>query len=177
MTPDITLGDGQACLFYGQSLVAMGGELIIEDDPDLRRLLPGEDPQEPAILMLASRVFLRGCVDDQPEACRPHDTSFSNWSAGRYPRQTIPCQVIDATGQAGRVQNCKSNNFAHPAAAAAEHRNATAVYIWPDGNRTLVCDDVSIPQLNGMGPRIRAQEIRINGATRRQFCTAPSEVQ
>ncbi len=175
MVEEISIGDGQACLFFGQSLIANRIDLAMENwasiavEPVTRDTLP--DSLIMDVLTEASRAFIRGCADDIAEACTAFDKLLADWAKGDHPRLAAQCRVEDAQGRVTSAKTCSQFSIHLPGSGSAR---SSRVYVWPDGDRTVVSEDAGDPRLNDApAERYRSEDgancLR-NLTTGRSFC-------
>ncbi len=175
MVEDITIGDGQACLFFGRSLIANRIDLAMENwagisvEPVTRDALPESLIMD--VLTQASRAFIRGCADDVKEACTAFDKLLADWARGDYPRFAVECRVEDAQGRVISAKTC--NQFSIHLPDSGSDRSSM-VYVWSDGDRTVLSERDGDPQLNDATAETHRAEdgarcLR-NLATGRSFC-------
>lgn len=182
MVEDITMGDGQSCFLYGQSLVAQRGH--VESQGRGSGYFPAKtddgaegDDRIQRNLTSASRAFLRGCMDDRPESCKAHGDLLNDWTQGRYPSPTSACRIMDGAGQMAPEKLCQSFAFFLPPPEGAGDQQAARIFVWPDGDRTVVSYDQGNPTLNGapgewVAPEGAWECVR-SSVTGRSFCYAP----
>ncbi|MFV0410212.1 MAG: hypothetical protein ACK5LJ_11105 [Paracoccus sp. (in: a-proteobacteria)] len=140
---NITTGDGEACLFLAQTLIA-------ERDSVARNMLIPEDEAVSdnlimEVLALASDAFKRGCDDGISQSCQGTVDLLENWSRGDYPRADRQCWIVDATNQPGARKDCASFDI-H---LSANDERPSTIYIWPDRQRTIVSVSENGTRLNG----------------------------
>ena len=171
-------GDGQACFFYGQSLVAQR-ERPFADAPASTDREPGASTGSVVAgnLTEASRAYLRGCTDDVAQSCAAHARLLQLWSGGGYPRDSFQCRVIDAANQTTPAKTCQRFSFYLPAPEGSGEDGWASVFVWPDGDRTVTYDDYAAPRLNGANADWSVTDgdwkcLR-NSATERSFCFKP----
>lgn len=175
MVKDISIGDGQACLFFGQSLLANRIDLAMENwagiavEPGTPEALP--DSLIMDVLTEASRAFVRGCADDIKDACTAFDKLLADWADGDYPRLAVQCRVEDAQGRVISAKSC--NQFSIHLRDSGSDRSSM-VFVWPDGDRTVLSERDGDPLLNNaLAETYRSEDgarCRRNLATGRSFC-------
>lgn len=144
MVEDIAIGDGQSCLFFGQSLMAQHARITPEEEsPGYRKAMPEDGTPEDLSrqnLIAASRAFLRGCMDGRAEACTAHADLLAAWSRGEHPRRAQSCRIMDAKGRMGPEKLCQRFGFYLAPPEGLADQSAASIFIWPDGDRTVTYD-------------------------------------
>jgi TPR repeat protein len=170
--------DGEGCLLYGELLIR-DREAIAVRDRDLEgAALPqsADAASMQYILEDASRAFQRGCKSRIPLACAANKDLLAQRIDGAFGFETIECFVRDMGDPEFRVQTCRTlkqfPNFNDPDTQADPLREA--IFIWPDGDRTIVQQSGDVWRLNGnrtsglvAGP---SYDCIANPATGREFC-------
>ncbi|WP_405402677.1 hypothetical protein [Paracoccus sp. Ld10] len=179
MPAELGQRDGQACLLYGQALVAQR-ETALADAPSVYGDPVIDDEERDAViaqnLTEASRAYLRACTEEIADACTAHATMLRQWSDGAYPRYDLQCRVIDAQGTMAPAKTCQMFLFYLPAPDGNSDDGWTNVFVWPDGDRTVMFGSDGEPTLNGVpGTWIRPEsgwDCIQSSATGRSFCYA-----
>lgn len=143
-------GDGEGCLYMGRFLLDHHGQLVPQPyDGD-----PTPDTDEArriAMARAASHAFSKGCLSKWQPSCAANERLIRDWIAGAYPVQMATCQIRGADGQLRSEKPCRMIRYHVPQITDDEARyiHDETVYIWPDGDQTLVRDGDPQALLNG----------------------------
>lgn len=124
--------DGEGCLLYGNRLIA---------DRD-RVAQQGHERGESAYTSLqeASRAFQRGCATRIPLACEANDKLLARELSGEFGFAKVPCFLRNPGQRTHAARKC--GLVRHHLNLAGEEAEDTApfenIYIWPDGERTVL---------------------------------------
>lgn len=173
-------GDGEGCLYYGQILLEFRNRLHWGPEPDVDDTEPVDDTDLIRTASTASYIFSEGCLSHWQAACEARETLVANWIAGAYPHDRTTCQIRDAEGRITSDKTCSMVSYAVPVDGPADDDSILGehLYIWPDGDRTLVTDGDGSPTLNGSpaGFYTSAEDGMLcqqNSETGNSFCTLP----
>lgn len=181
--PFVKTTDGESCIKYGNILLDALGQLGQTGAPKL--ILPGnmyDDTESPiGIGSEASRAYDMGCMDSIEQACQLNRKLLNDWSNGRYYHSRVRCRVEDDSGIVRSDKVCRAFPFYQAAGQLKEQRNQVRldVYVWPDGDRTVVYQKDGRWLLNELvtdGPR-RDNETNCwrNPVSKRSFCATALE--
>lgn len=176
--PYVKTTDGEACIKYGNILLEAINHLGQTDAPKL--ILPGnmyDDSQNPiSIGSEVSRAYDMGCMDNIEQACELNRKLLNDWSTGRYPHNDVRCHVQDDRGSVSSDKKCRAFSFYQAAGKLKEQRHQVRleVYVWPDGDKTVVYQKDGTWLLN----EVITDGVRRDGATncwrnpisKRSFC-------
>lgn len=181
--PFVKTTDGESCIKYGNILLDALGQLGQTGAPEL--ILPGyiyNDTESPiGIGSEASRAYDMGCMDSIEQACQLNRKLLDDWSHGRYFHSRVRCRVQDDSGTVRSDKTCRAFPFYQAAGQMKEQRNQVRldVYVWPDGDRTVVYQKDGDWLLN----ELVTDGVRREGATscwrnpvsKRSFCVTALE--
>lgn len=179
--PRVRTTDGEACLNYGDLLVAM----VRQNETPTQPLLfahreDGEDPTPPLVLAEASRAFDMGCMDDIGQACAANKRLLDEWSTGDLPFDRFTCQVRSATGEVVSDRSCRGLIVYQAAAEMKQSREQIGlnVYVWPDGDRSVTYIKDGVWRLNEVRTDYPARDGAAtcwhNPISTRSFCVTPT---
>ena len=140
--PYVKTTDGESCIKYGNILRDALSHLNETGSPKL--ILPGnmyDDTESPiGIGSEASRAYDMGCMDSIEQACQLNRELLDDWSKGRYLHNRVQCRVLNDKGTVLSDKVCREFPFYQAAGQAKEQRHQIRleVYVWPDGDRTVV---------------------------------------
>ena len=139
------VGDGEGCLYMGRLLLEHRGRLgwhASDRAPSLSAEPAVNDPTLISTVQDASRAFAKGCLSNWQGACDANEGLAGDWIAGAYPHLTATCQIRDADGDLRSEKPCQMIRYVVPVIVDADNRNIhdETVYVWPDGDRTVVRD-------------------------------------
>lgn len=177
-------GDGEGCLHYGRTLVENRARL--RHEPETGRAVvyaeppPADEETTVWITHSAARAFVTGCRSRWQAACEANDRFVADWIAAGHPADPSPCQIRGGDGGITSQQTCALIAYARvePVGEVSDAMIWESVYIWPDGDRTLVKDDGTHLWLNGRsaeaydGGGLRCLR---NPESKRSFCAAWEE--
>ncbi|TDK23738.1 sel1 repeat family protein [Luteimonas aestuarii] len=179
MVDDIRTGDGQSCFLLGQSLVTLRDKVVPQGAGYRYRAATTGDPAPEARprdnLVVASRAFLRACMDGRTEGCKAHAELLGAWSTGGHPRTPLRCRLMDAAGQMAPESVCQRFDFYLSSPAGTDDQSPASVFVWPDGDRTILVGDDMAPTLNGAAAEWSVSghwECARSAVTGRSFCLA-----
>lgn len=181
--PFVKTTDGEACIKYGNILLDTLNHLGETGAPKL--ILPGnmyDDTQNPiGIGSEASRAYDMGCMDNIEQACQLNRKLLDDWSNGRYLHNRVRCRVQDDRGSVSSDKICREFPFFQAAGQLKEQRHQVRleVYVWPDGDRTVVYQKDGTWLLN----EVTTDGVRSDSATncwrnpisKRSFCVETLE--
>lgn len=152
------LADEQACLFLGQLLVAER-KTLTRDPFDFHFEPRQADLGDPAkieaeLMTLASQAFLIGCkggsAGPYPQACEGQKDLLSRWTKGEFPTEPVACTTIGTNGIMAPAQQCASFTvYLSEAFDGGGQDFPAAIYVWPDGQRTINVEWMETTRLNG----------------------------
>lgn len=172
--------DGEGCLLYGEQLIRDRETIYLNDRdfPEDAAVPQSVDAAEMQyVLEEASRAFQRGCKTRIPLACDANTDLLTQRLNGAFGFDTTDCFVRDKGDPDFIVQTCRSltqfPNFSDPDTQSDPLHEE--IFIWPDGDRTIVQQSGDVWRLNGnrtsglvAGP---SYDCVANPATGREFCT------
>lgn len=181
--PFVKTTDGESCIKYGNILMDALAQLGQNGAPKV--ILPGnmyDDTENPmGIGSEASRAYDMGCMDSIEQACQLNRKLLDNWSNGRYFHSRVRCRVQDDSGIVRSDKTCRAFPFYQAAGELKEQRNQVRldVYVWPDGDRTVVYQKDGNWLLNELVTdgvrRDRATSCWRNPVSKRSFCVTAIE--
>jgi hypothetical protein len=180
--PYVTTTDGEACIRYGTLLLDARSAAERTGIPHI--ILPGQmygtRLNSADTVSEASRAFDMGCMDNIEQACALNRKLLNDWSKGQFSHQLARCRVQDDRGPVSSDKTCRAFSFYQAAGQQKQQRQQIrlAVYVWPDGDRTVVYQKDGRWVLN----EVTTDGARDDGATRcfrnpvskRSFCVTPS---
>ena len=172
-------GDGEGCLYYGRMLIE--NRALLSSDPmnETANVFPAPPPPAERttawIMDMAAHAFFTGCRSRWQAACTANDGFVADWIAAGEPAQERACQIRGDDDRIASQQSCNLIAYARvePVGNVPDAVIWESVYIWPDGDRTLIKDDGQRIWLNGKpseaydGGSMRCLR---NPETRRSFC-------
>lgn len=146
--------DGEGCLLYGQRLIEDRRRVWIrESDIGEGDTMPADPHAVMAHFALeeASRAFQRGCATAIPLACEANETLLQRLLHGEFGFQTTRCFVRDRGDPRLAPRTCRSvmRYPNHQSRAESSSSLTETIYIWPDGDRTVLRKADTIWRLNG----------------------------
>ena len=171
--------DGEGCLLYGQRLIEDRRRVVIrESDIGEGDTMPADPHAVMAHFALeeASRAFQRGCATAIPLACEANETLAQRLLDGEFGFQTTGCFVRGRGDPRPAPRTCRSvmRYPNHESRADSSSSLSETIYIWPDGDRTVLRKADAIWRLNGT---VTARPILhqtyhciANPETDREFC-------
>lgn len=179
--PYVKTTDGESCIKYGNILRDALSHLNETGSPKL--ILPGnmyDDTESPiGIGSEASRAYDMGCMDSIEQACQLNRQLLNDWSKGRYLHNRVQCRVLNDKGTVLSDKVCREFPFYQAAGQAKEQRHQTRleVYVWPDGDRTVVYQKEGKWLLNELiTDGIRREDVTScwrNPVSKKSFCVKP----
>ncbi len=156
-------GDGEGCLYYGRTLLEERNRLrySLKEGPVINEAQtePDEDTLR-WIAHTASHAFVTGCLSRWSTACEVNDEFITEWISGAYPGDKSTCQIRNREGQITSEKSCQRIGYAvvQPVEDSPGRVVWEAVYVWSDGDKTLVQEDGEQVMLNGKVAFIDASE-------------------
>lgn len=170
------LRDEQACMLFGQSLIA-GYDPAAQPGPDETRAEALASAAE--MLTHASLGLQIGCKGGYQggyqAACDDARALLKRWGAGAYPTQPVSCTTIGNDGVMRAAQTCRVFWF-YLTEEMGGHgpESAASVYVWPDGQRTITLETSDALYLNDNPARLDQSQpgwtCYQNQETGRSFC-------
>ena len=147
------IGDGEGCLYLGRLLLEHRGRLSWRGSDRYSPFVSTSSVDDPTLILTAqdaSRAFSNGCLSSWQASCEANDKLVADWIAGAYPYKSATCQIWGADGKLRSEQTCQVIPYFVPKHVDADSRYIydAFVYIWPDGDRTLVREDSPQAMLN-----------------------------
>ena len=177
------LGDGEGCLLYGDSLIANRDRIDYDPSSDtltlVAGLVPKDDYRTTVIALEASRAYALGCASRWDDACRATDRLIAERLRGAFPRVTTICQIRNRSDKVVSNKTCEVVRYFKASEPFGGERAVVSetIYVWPDGDRTLVTDQGADRRLNGAKAiRYRSDmgmDCLNNPATGNSFCNMP----
>ncbi|WP_147096239.1 tetratricopeptide repeat protein [Paracoccus aurantiacus] len=180
--PGAQRGDGEGCLHYGRMLLEHRDSVRWDAEVGRYVVLPRPIDQGQrdvtTLATAASDAFATGCASRWEAACNAHETLIADWIAGSFPTGQVNCQIRQREDVLLSDKICGlivyRDNFL---SAENEMRTTEAeIYIWPDGDRTVVKYMGGPWSLNGVLTQRRfiAPEMSCleNPETQRSFCAS-----
>lgn len=181
--PFVKTTDGESCIKYGNILLDALAQLGQTGVPKL--ILPGntyDDTENPiGIGSEASRAYDMGCMDSIEQACQLNRKLLDDWSNGRYFHNRVRCRVQDDSEIVRSDKTCRAFPFYQAAGELKEQRHQVRldVYVWPDGDRTVVYQKDGNWLLNELVTdgvrRDNATSCWRNPVSKRSFCVTSLE--
>lgn len=171
--PFVSTTDGEACIKYGDLLLAAQPPVLLADDADD----PDQNPT--SLITEASRAYDMGCMDNIEQACALNRRLLADWSRGRYPHDRTRCSVKDDAGTTRSAKTCRRFSFYQAAAERKQSRRQLPldVHVWPDGDKTVIYQENGHWLLNEViteGPQLKASmTCWRNPISKRSFCATP----
>lgn len=172
--PYMKTTDGEACLKYGNML------LEAHDNPDSAASVTPDDLQNSGdMISEASRAYDMGCMDNIEQACQANRKLLTDWSKGLYSHNRVQCRVEDDRGSVYSDKICREFSFYQADGQLKEERRQIRleVYVWPDGDRSVVYQRDGTWLLNEVttaGLRhVDATKCWRNPVSKRSFCVSP----
>lgn len=164
--PFVKTTDGESCIKYATILLQSQDQLKRTGQSEFT--LPEDEYDETQsperIVAEASRAYDMGCMDNIEQACQLNRKLLDDWSKGQYPHNRAHCRVQNDLGSISSEKICREFSFYQAAGQLKEQRRQTKleVYVWPDGDRTVVYQKDGAWLLN----EVTTDGVRRDGATR-----------
>lgn|GEM_PF-2108824 len=142
-------GDGEGCLLYGNALRDNRDRIVLDDGPPT--LGPPGSGSGTGVETVASHAYATGCISRWEEACTANRTAIDAALAATDAAPLVPCALRGPDGGVVADRTCQHIRFFETAEVEFGGREfVTAdLYIWPDGDRSLVQEQGGHWRLNG----------------------------
>lgn len=179
--PRVDGTDGEGCLLFGETMINHR-EALSDIQHDAIMPMMSQDMQQVDLMLFAtemSRAFQRGCNDAIPMACKANSKLFEARVAGDYGFTRKSCIVRAEGGDIASRKTCKA--FTHHAnppkhSDLSGHPFVDNVFVWPDGDRTIISQMAGQYALNGKAVKTQfidelGNACLTNPDTGRSFCS------
>ncbi|MTH80258.1 hypothetical protein [Paracoccus aestuariivivens] len=144
-------GDGEGCLLYGDALRANRDRITLDDSPPM--LGPPVSGDGIGVETLASHAYATGCLSRWEASCAANRLAIDAVLAAADAAPVVPCALHTQDGSVLADCSCRHLRFFETTEVAFGKRELVAsdLYIWPDGDRSLVQEQGGNWRLNGVG--------------------------
>lgn len=146
-------GDGEGCLLYGNALQDNRDRISFGFEGDLPAIgtAPADAYGRRMADRLASRAYAAGCISKWEPSCAANRLLVARALDAPDAAEDVPCRIRSDTLAILADRTCKHVRFFETAEIEYGDRElvTTDVYIWPDGDRSLVQERAGDWRLNG----------------------------